>query len=35
VDTSAEAPGEHHTSHANLRRAGFEVLYERINWKWG
>jgi ribosomal protein S18 acetylase RimI-like enzyme len=34
AETSAEAPGEHHTSLANLRRVGFEVLYERVTWTW-
>jgi ribosomal protein S18 acetylase RimI-like enzyme len=34
VETGAEAPGGHNPSLHNLRRAGFEVLYERTNWIW-
>lgn len=31
-ETGAEAPGEHNTSLHNMRRMGFEVVYERRNW---
>jgi GNAT superfamily N-acetyltransferase len=34
AETGAEGPGEHNSSLHNLRRAGFEVAYERTNWKW-
>ncbi|GGK67971.1 hypothetical protein Sme01_13110 [Sphaerisporangium melleum] len=34
AETGAEGPGEHNPSLHNLRRAGFEVLYERTNWTW-
>ncbi|MFF2521985.1 GNAT family N-acetyltransferase [Streptomyces liangshanensis] len=34
AETGAEAPGEHNSSLHNMRRAGFEVLYERRNWVW-
>ncbi|MGH3166383.1 MAG: GNAT family N-acetyltransferase [Trebonia sp.] len=34
AETEPEAPGGHVTSLRNLRRVGFEVLYERTNWTW-
>ncbi|HEY6494201.1 MAG TPA: GNAT family N-acetyltransferase [Trebonia sp.] len=34
AETGTEKPGEHNPSLWNLRRAGFEVLYERTNWTW-
>jgi GNAT superfamily N-acetyltransferase len=34
AETGAEAPGTHNSSLHNLRRIGFEVVYERQNWTW-
>lgn len=34
AETGAESPGDHNPSLHNLRRAGFEVIYERTNWRW-
>jgi ribosomal protein S18 acetylase RimI-like enzyme len=33
AETAAESPGTHNSSLHNLRRAGFQVLYERDNWR--
>lgn len=34
AETGAETPGSHNSSLHNMRRLGFEVLYERRNWIW-
>jgi GNAT superfamily N-acetyltransferase len=34
ADTGPEIPGSRNSSLRNLRRAGFEVLYERTDWIW-
>ena len=34
AETGAEDPGDHNTSLHNMRRAGFEPLYERTTWLW-
>jgi hypothetical protein len=34
AETRAEAPGGHNTSLRNMRRAGFEPLYDRVTWLW-
>jgi GNAT superfamily N-acetyltransferase len=34
AETGAEDPGDHNTSLRNLRRTGFEPLYERTTWLW-
>lgn len=33
-EVALEKPGTHNTSLQNLKRMGFEVLYERTNWTW-
>lgn len=34
AETGAEGEGEHNTSLHNMRRTGFEPLYERTTWLW-
>jgi GNAT superfamily N-acetyltransferase len=34
AETGAEGPDGHNSSLRNLRRAGFELLYERTDWIW-
>jgi GNAT superfamily N-acetyltransferase len=34
AETGAEGPGGHSTSLRNMLRAGFEPLYDRVNWLW-
>ncbi|WUD72157.1 N-acetyltransferase [Streptomyces sp. NBC_00510] len=34
AETGAEGPGEHNSSLHNMRRAGFEPMYDRITWLW-
>ncbi|MDX3772344.1 MULTISPECIES: N-acetyltransferase [unclassified Streptomyces] len=34
AETGAEGPGEHNTSLHNMRRAGFEPMYDRVTWLW-
>jgi len=34
AETGAEDPGDHNASLHNMRRAGFEPLYERTTWLW-
>ena len=34
AETGAESPGGHNSSLHNMLRAGFEPLYERVNWLW-
>ncbi|WUD77054.1 GNAT family N-acetyltransferase [Streptomyces sp. NBC_00510] len=35
AETGAEGPRDHNTSLHNMKRAGFEPLYERVTWVWG
>jgi hypothetical protein len=34
AETGVEAPGSHNSSLHNMKRAGFDILYERRNWIW-
>lgn len=34
AEAVAEAPGEHNSSLHNMKRVGFEPLYERATWQW-
>ncbi|SFT22774.1 GNAT family N-acetyltransferase [Streptomyces sp. ok210] len=34
AETGAEGPGDHNPSLHNMRRAGFEPMYDRVTWLW-